>query len=215
MRALLINSMASDASVVQSARVSTQGSRSMDAEADAGLINYLMRERHASPFEHSVFTFLIEAPIFVAREFMRHRAASYNELSGRYSVIDTEYYYPEDRPLIQVGKPGDYTFSDAPELREPMLNVMDAAYGVADESYKMLLEMGVAKEVARMVLPVGVYTSWYVTINARNLMNFLHLRLADNAQWEIRQIAGQMEEFFAQEMPLTHNAWRENGRGSI
>lgn len=214
----LIDFMGGDASVVRAARVSTLGSESK-AEENSGLINYLVRERHASPFEHNVFTFYVRAPIFVAREFMRHRMASYNEESGRYKVLETEFYYPvaTDRPLVQIGKTGDYEFEDVtdPTFRESVLDLMDEAYGPAEEVYHKLLSMGVAKEVARMVLPVGTYSSWYVTINARSLMNFLSLRTASNAQWEIREVAREMEQHFAREMPITYNAWVQNGRESI
>lgn len=219
MEVRLINAMANDLSVVQAARVSTLGEDSLTTESNEGLIRYLMREGHASPFEHNVFKFYVRAPIFVAREFMRHRMASYNEESGRYKVLETEFYYPvaSDRPLVQIGKTGDYEFEEAvnPEFRDSVLDLMDEAYGPAEETYHKLLAMGVAKEVARMVLPVGIYSSWYVTINARSLMNFLSLRTAPNAQWEIREVAKAMEEYFEGQMPLTYKAWNDFGRKSI
>jgi thymidylate synthase (FAD) len=217
MKVQLIDVMASDLNVVRSAKVSTEGAASLVTESNDKLINYLMRERHASPFEHNVFTFYIEAPIFVAREFMRHRMASYNEESGRYKVLDTRFYYPDNagRPLKQIGKTGDYKFVDGGELREETLALMDEAYGIAENNYKTMIDMGVAKEVARMVLPVGTYSSWYVTINARSLMNFLSLRTAPNAQWEIRRIAELMEPHFEIHMPATYAAWVEYGRQSV
>lgn len=215
MKVTLVSSMADDLNVVRSAKVSTIGKDSMTTESSQGLINYLMREGHASPFEHNVFTFLIQAPIFVAREFMRHRIASYNEESGRYRVLNTEFYYPVNRPLKQIGKTGDYEFEMAEELRESVFEEFDRAYGVAEETYHRLIDMGIAKEVARMVLPVGIYTSFYVTINARSLMNFLKLRTASNAQYEIRVIANDMEKHFKDTMPLTYKSWVENGRKAI
>jgi thymidylate synthase (FAD) len=218
MKVQLIDVMASDLSVVQAAKVSTQGAESLTTESNVGLINYLMRERHASPFEHNVFKFMVHAPIFVAREFMRHRIASYNEESGRYRELQAEFYLPwsTDRPLVQVGKTGDYIFeSGSQELRDWTIQVMDESYEVAWGAYQAMLNSGVAKEVARMVLPVGIYSTWYVTINARSLMNFLSLRTASNAQWEIQQIALDMEEHFKIHMPITYAAWVANGRQSI
>lgn len=212
----LMDFMGGDASVVRAARVSTLGAEAK-AEENAGLINYLMRERHASPFEHNVFTFYIHAPIFVTREILRHRISSINEESGRYRELEMKFYYPVDkaRPLRQVGKTGDYIFETAEELREPLLEAMDEVYGIAEQRYEELLRMGIAKEVARMVLPVSTYSSMFFSLNARSLMNFLSLRTADNAQWEIRQVAKEMEQHFQREMPLTYRAWLENGRKSI
>jgi thymidylate synthase (FAD) len=474
MKVQLIDSMASDLSVVQAAKVSTVGAESLTTESNEGLIKYLMRERHASPFEHSVFKFMVHGPIFVAREFMRHRIASYNEEclagdtvitrmapngsthkknstievlyrnwhygvqdsmgrnrllpsckniyvrsfdeetklptvskvvdivkstgkttwlvttesgkslrtsmdhkyftpengwmrlselavgdyvyrnglvrvdgepvvpprlrqgiqiwttqlkphiipshgadcyvckthleydqvqldhevpmvvnikfaldrdnirpickkchrkktsfeqryasrgvngsiradrivsigdprqedtydlvlegphhnflangivvhnSGRYRELQPEFYLPtsQDRPLIQIGKTGDYKFEEQtdPELRDWTIQVMDESYNVAWTAYRAMLDAGIAKEVARMVLPVGIYSTWYVTINARSLMNFLSLRTAPNAQWEIRQIADAMELEFAQAMPITYAAWVANGCQSV
>jgi thymidylate synthase (FAD) len=219
MEVKLIDVMASDLAVVRSARVSTTGEGSLVTESNDGLINYLVRERHASPFEHGVFTFFVKAPIFVAREFMRHRIASYNEESGRYRELSADFYLPlsNDRPLVQIGKTGAYTFEEeaSQELRDWVVQVMDESYNVAWGAYRAMLDSGVAKEVARMVLPVGIYSSWYVTINARSLMNFLSLRTASNAQWEIRQIAEMMEEHFKLHMPVTYAAWVKNGRKSI
>lgn len=219
MKVQLLDVMASDISVVQAARVSTQGTESLVTESSQGLINYLMRERHASPFEHNVFKFFVHAPIFVAREFMRHRIASYNEESGRYRQLSPDFYLPLDpaRPLVQVGKTSEYKFEDetSQEFRDWTVQVMDESYNVAWNAYQAMLDSGVAKEVARMVLPVGIYSSWYVTLNARSLMNFLSLRTASNAQWEIQQVANEMEFHFKIYMPITYAAWVANGRKSI
>jgi thymidylate synthase (FAD) len=213
----LIEDMADDIHVVRAARVSTEGNKSIDAKASERLILYLMRNKHASPFEHSMFTFYVHAPIFITREILRHRWASFNEESGRYRELDPDFYYPKDenRPLQQVGKTGDYQFVTAEHLREDVLNKFEEAYGTAWSAYELMLHDGVAKEVARMVLPLGIYSSLYVTMNARSLMNFLALRTANDAQWEIRYIASQMEYFFQDIMPLTHNAWVLNGRQAI
>jgi thymidylate synthase (FAD) len=218
MEVQLIEVMASDLAVVQAARVSTAGSDSLTTESNDGLIKYLMRERHASPFEHNVFKFFVRAPIFVAREFMRHRIASYNEESGRYRQLKGDFYFvPAERPLEQIGKTGNYHFKDEPnpELLALVNECFHESYDTSWAMYLEMLENGVAKEVARMVLPVGIYSSWYVTINARSLMNFLSLRTASNAQWEIQQIALKMEDSFSLHMPVTYAAWVENGRKSI
>jgi thymidylate synthase (FAD) len=214
----LIDHMGNDNSVVRAARVSS-GSTGDDAK-DAGLINYLMRDRHGSPFEHAVFTFRIEAPIFVFREFMRHRMASYNEESGRYKELEGVFYVPdENRKLVQVGKPGAYTFEQGTDEQ-----VHQTAVGVTLASvsgyrqYVDLLKQGIAREVARMVLPVNIYSSMYVTMNARSLMNFLSLRSTEQGtypsfpQWEIADVAHRMETIFSELMPQTHACFVKNGR---
>lgn len=219
----LVNSMASDSAVAQAARVSTVSrgqQQTKGDEADAGLINYLMRDRHGSPFEHNAFTFYVEAPIFVFREFMRHRIASYNEESGRYKQLEPMFYIPDAaRPLVQVGKPGAYTFEagteDQYESTESRLRMSSE---LAYTHYQAMLNKGVAREVARMVLPVNIYSSMYVTMNARSLMNFLSLRSSQQGtypsfpQQEIAMVADQMETIFAELMPVTHEAFVRNGR---
>jgi thymidylate synthase (FAD) len=219
----LINSMASDSAVVMAARVSTGGSASEDPSKDAGLINYLMRDRHGSPFEHNAFTFFIEAPIFVFREFMRHRIASYNEESGRYKELAPVFYVPgDDRKLVQVGKPGAYTFEDGDYAQvRGTQSLTRLASERSYELYKKMLDDGIAREVARGVLPVNTYSSMYVTMNARSLMNFLSLRTAREdthfpsfPQREIEMVAEKMEEFFAKKMPITYATFNKNGRVS-
>ena len=179
----LVKHSASDADVIWAARVSTAGEQSLDEidkdpSRSAGLINYLARERHGSPFEHTSMTFFISAPIFVFREFMRHRIASYNEESGRYRELQPVFYVPApERKLIQIGKTGAYEFIDGTQEQYKItVAAMKESYVFAYEKYKVMLEAGVAREVARAVLPVGLYSSMYVTMNARALMNFLSLR---------------------------------------
>ena len=222
----LVKSSASDADVIWAARVSTAGEQSMDEigqdpAKSAGLINYLARERHGSPFEHTSMTFFVSAPIFVFREFMRHRIASYNEESGRYRELNPVFYVPdEDRKLIQIGKTGAYTFVDGtPEQFKVSVEAMKKAYIVAYEQYKIMLDQGIAREVARVVLPVGLYSSMYVTMNARALMNFLSLRTSREGshfpsypQREIEMVAEKMEAEFARLMPLTYGAFEKSGR---
>ena len=222
----LIKASASDADVIWAARVSTAGEQSreevgQDPTRAAGLINYLARERHGSPFEHTSMTFFVSAPIFVFREFMRHRIASYNEESGRYRELRPVFYIPSpERKLIQVGKTGAYTFVDGTqEQYETTVTAMKESYLFVYERYQTMLEAGIAREVARAVLPVGLYSSMYVTMNARALMNFLSLRTSREGshfpsypQREIEMVAEKMEEHFARLMPITHGAFEKSGR---
>jgi thymidylate synthase (FAD) len=222
----LIKASASDADVIWAARVSTAGEQSMDEIGEdparsAGLINYLARERHGSPFEHTSMTFFISAPIFVFREFMRHRIASYNEESGRYRELKPVFYVPaKERNLIQIGKTGAYEFvPGTPEQFDLTVSAMKDAYVVAYDAYKKMLDAGIAREVARAVLPVATYSSMYVTMNARALMNFLSLRTAREGshfpsypQREIEMVAEKMEAEFAKLMPLTYGAFEKSGR---
>ena len=223
----LVRSSASDSDVLFAARVSTQGEQSLDGnEADAtdrdkGLINYLMRDRHGSPFEHNSMTFYVHAPIFVFREFMRHRIASYNEESGRYRELRPVFYVPgPDRNLVQIGKTGHYEFvPGTPEQTELVDREVRAVCEEAYESYQRMLEAGVAREVARMVLPVTIYSSMYVTMNARSLMNFLSLRTMREGthfpsfpQREIEMVAEKMEQFWVDLMPMTSASFNANGR---
>ncbi|WP_327582049.1 FAD-dependent thymidylate synthase [Nonomuraea sp. NBC_00507] len=222
----LIKSAASDADVLWAARVSTKGESSLaeleaDPQRSKGLINFLMRDRHGTPFEHSSMTFYISAPIFVFREFMRHRTFSYNEESGRYRQLVPVFYVPgPDRQLVQEGKPGKYVFKDGtPKQHEIVTEATQESYRQSYRAYLDMLEAGVAREVARTVLPVGLYSSMYATCNARALMNFLSLRVKreDSAfpsfpQREIEMVAEKMERLWAELMPLTHEAFEANGR---
>ncbi|MFM7499856.1 MAG: FAD-dependent thymidylate synthase [Actinomycetota bacterium] len=222
----LVKSSASDADVIWAARVSTSGETSLDEigkdpERSVGLINFLARERHGTPFEHTSMTFFVSAPIFVFREFMRHRIASYNEESGRYRELRPIFYIPaRNRPLVQVGKPGAYTYVDGSDEQHALtVASMKSAYLAAYAEYKKMLDAGVAREVARAVLPVGLFSSMYVTMNARALMNFLSLRTSREGshfpsypQREIEMVAEKMEADFARLMPLTHAAFEKSGR---
>lgn len=222
----LVKASASDADVIWAARVSTAGETSLedvgsDPERSKGLINYLARERHGSPFEHTSMTFFVSAPIFVFREFMRHRIASYNEESGRYRELSPVFYIPDQsRKLIQIGKTGAYDFVDGTSDQfSGSVAAMKRAYQAAYVEYKNMLDLGIAREVARTVLPVGLYSSMYVTMNARALMNFLSLRTKHEGshfpsypQREIEMVAEKMEEIWAELMPLTYAAFNSGGR---
>ncbi len=205
---------ATDLSVVNGARVSfLQIKEEMDSK-DEGLIRFLMREKHASPFEHNLFRFHIRCPIAVAREWMRHRWSSFNEHSLRYSEAIDDFYVPAaDQVRSQVGKPGAYRFESLDkDTAARVQDLMRKQYQDAWNLYQELLEAKVAKELARLVLPVSLYTEFYWTVNARALMNFISLRNAEAAMWEIRQYGAAVEEFFAEAMPATHQAFVEFGR---
>lgn len=211
--------------VVTAAWVSTKGEQSKNSDSDdpkiSGLINYLMRERHGSPFEHSYFTFYVKAPIFVWREHMRHRIASYNEESGRYKVLDPEFYVPSrERKLVQIGKTGHYEFVEGTNTQYAIvLTTLKRNCKNSYTDYLQMLNNEVAKEVARMILPVNIYSSAYVTMNARALMNFLSLRqyvegshFPSYPQREIEMVAEEYEKHLAETMPLTYEAFKKNGR---
>ena len=223
----LIKHSASDTDVLFAARVSTAGEQSLDElskdpERSKGLINFLMRDRHGSPFEHNSMTFFISAPIFVFREFHRHRVGwSYNEESGRYRQLEPVFYVPgEDRKLVQQGRPGKYEFvAGTPEQHALVTKTMEESYRQSYAAYQEMLAAGVAREVARAALPVGLYSSMYATCNARSLMHFLGLRTKDERsrvpsfpQREIEMVAELMERAWAGLMPLTYAAFNANGR---
>lgn len=212
----LVDFMGGDDSVAMSAWVSygrDSEDRLSDRKRVEGLINFLMREGHMTPFESSVFTFRVETPIFVSREVRTHRTQSQNEISGRYTKLPQQFYCPsKNRPIQQVGKPGAYEFVPGTEEQWAVL-IAEFAISIhqAVRSYERMLEAGIAKEVARDVLPVGQYTQLYMTVNARNLMHFLDLRTAPDALFEIRQVASRMESYFEECMPMTYKAWIEHG----
>ena len=206
--------MADDLSVINSARVSFAVRKEEMDDRDKGLIRFLMRDRHGTPFEHNSFRFHIRAPIFVAREWFRHRIGSFNEESARYHKLTDDFYLPDVEAVrSQVGKPGSYSFEPVDEaLAIETRNALEKTYKEVYATYQELIEKGVAKEVARAVLPVGIFTQFYWTINARALMNFLSLRNAQTAQYEIRAYADAVERLFAQQMPITHQCFIEFGR---
>jgi thymidylate synthase (FAD) len=205
----LDDAMASDLSVVNAARVSFARRKDEMDDADAGLIRFLLRERHGTPFEHNAFRFHIRAPIFVAREWFRHRVGSFNEFSMRYAKASDDFYVPAAEDVrTQVGKPGSYTFEEVdPAVADATREELRAVYESAFAAYERLVELGVARELARSALPVGAYTEFYWTVNARSLMNFVSLRAAETAQREIRRYADACERFLAEEMPITYEAF--------
>jgi thymidylate synthase (FAD) len=210
----LDEAMASDLSVVNAARVSFARRKEEMDDADHGLIRFLLRERHGTPFEHNAFRFHIRTPIFVAREWFRHRVGSFNEFSMRYAKATDDFYVPAPEDVrSQVGKPGSYSFEPVePEVAEAARDELRAVYEAAFAAYERLVEQGVARELARAVMPVGAYTEFYWTVNARSLMNFVSLRAAETAQREIQRYADACERFLAEEMPITYEAFVDADR---
>lgn len=215
----LIDYMASDLDAVNAAKVSFAAIKKEMDESCIGLINYLVKNRHATPFEHCVFKFRIKAPIFVTREWMRHRWSSFNEMSMRYykpEVID--YYVPAYNAVRQqIGKPGAYTFEEIKdeETKELFYSLMQNSITYADNAYHVMVNSGIAKEIARCILPVTQYTEFIWTVNARSLINFISLRNDSNAQYEINEYAKAVENIFAQKMPITYKSFIDNNRTSI
>jgi len=187
------------------------------SDSDKGLINFLLKKKHGSPFEHGFMAqFHIRVPIFVMREWVRHRIGfSINEESGRYGDRRPDFYiHDDDHIRTQHGKPGAYTFevSDDPGINEWWKGMLKMQSERAYDTYKMALDNGIAKEVARVCLPLNLYTEFRWTCNARSLMNFLALRNDSPAMQEIRDYAKVIEDIFAQHMPTVHQAFIDNGR---
>jgi thymidylate synthase (FAD) len=204
----------SDLNVVNAARVSLHKQSHELSDADAGLIKFLMREHHGTPFEHGYLQFRVKAPIFVFREWHRHRVGhSYNEWSARYSQLEPEFYIPEEF-TTQVGKPGHYTFEpiEGKGLNMMLKASMERSYRESYATYEHLMKLGVSKQQARSVLPVATYSEMIWSCNPRSLMHFLNLRNSANAQHEIRVYAEATEKFFKEIMPITAQAFIDCGR---
>lgn len=211
----LVTSNASDLDVVNAARVSYHVTHDELQNGDDKLINYLLKNRHGSPFEHTFFKFRVRLPIFVAREWIRHRIGnSFNEVSGRYTEIENDFYVPEASNVRKrVGKPGAYTYEPLEkDLAEVFIQDIINVSKICFDGYNQFLDDGVAPELARIILPLNAYTEWIWTVNARSLMAFLSLRAEAHAQKEIQDYAYAIEELFKQVMPITWQSWNENGR---
>ncbi len=206
----VIDYMGNDNAIVQAARVS-YGAGTKQVREDAGLINYLLRNSHTTPFEMCEIKFHIKAPYFVARQWIRHRTANVNEYSARYSIVDQDYYLPnQDEISFQSsnnkqgrGEQVDEDFSDS--VSEIIKNTSDQQY----EHYNKMLESGLAREVARIILPLNYYTEFYWKIDLHNLMHFLRLRADSHAQYEIRLYALQMIEILKLWVPHTYQAFQD------
>lgn len=218
-----------DAMIVSAAKVSTSGIECLknlqDSEGNAGLINYLMKHRHGTPFEHSSLTFFVHAPIFVWREWHRHRIGfSYNEESGRYKTLDPVFYIPpRDRPMMKVDgwKPGrpKFTVCERDSVYRELVNNLKDSYSAAYDYYEDNLSLGIDPGLARDGLPVGIYSGCWVTCNPRSLMAFLSLRTHEEDStfvsyplYEIEVAARKLEEIFKDMFPITHAAFVKNGR---
>lgn len=210
----IVDAMGGDLAVVNGARVSYGGSVTELNEKDKRLIGRLLRDHHGTPFEQAVFTFYVRCPIFVAREWFRHRIGSFNEISGRYKELECDFYTPKkfrmpDPERVQM----DYKYMDADdETNKKAAAIANRLYQDAAIAYRELLDLGIAKEHARIVLPVGIYTEFRWTVNARALMNFLTLRNAPDAMGEIRTYAMGIEKLFSDQMPVTYAAYIDAGR---
>ncbi len=197
-----------DMQIVRAARVS-YGKGTKTFRDDENLIRYLLQHEHWSPFEMVEFKFHVKAPLFVARQWFRHRTASVNEISGRYSVIKDEFYVPKEWRLQDTkNKQGSVGQLD-PLTNAYATDAYTEALEYAYKAYQALLDAGVAREMARMVLPVSVYTQFYWKQDLRNLLHFLKLRRDSHAQWEIRQYAEAILKLIRPLVPITVNAWEE------
>jgi len=211
----MLDSMGDDLAIVNNAKVSFDARSDDFGNHEQGVLRYMMREKHGSPFESVVFRFEVCAPIFVNREWFRHRIGSFNEQSSRYKEMSPVFYLPEgDNIRSQEGKPGRYTFAriEDPEKRQYVHHIMESTSRRAWQAYKDMMEMGVAKEQARNILPLNLYSTFIWTVNLRALLNFLSLRQHETALWEIRQYANAIAEFAEMVVPSTMESFEEGGR---
>lgn len=247
----LIDKMGDESRIVEAAQVSTKGAfrpeklpapgienwlrRTLHtggwqlptkaSKFNPGLVKWLYKERHASPFEHCVMTFRIEAPIFVTREILRHRISSFNEESGRYRVLKGVFYTPKSgRNLTQVGKVGNYQFEAGNAFQRRLTYLSTRlAPRVAWLAYRAMIRAGVAREVARMVLPVSLYSSLYYTANLRSILNFLSLRVdwkedaavRSHPQAEIEEVGLKIAAAVASAYPNVWQSFSQNGYQSV
>ena len=209
----LENSSDDDLSVVKAPRVSFAKHSDEYKKSDAQLLRFLMRERHGTPFEHNYFQFHVQAPIVVFWEWVRHRVASYNVESGRYVEMRPYFFIPTEA-RTQVGKPGNYTYQPDPGNTNWLQSNLHYYAELGYAFYTRAIDRGIAKEQARLFLPMNLYVQFYMSCNARSLMNFLSLRNESNAMQEIRDYAEVIEDLWSRKMPDTHKAFVEFGRRS-
>jgi thymidylate synthase (FAD) len=210
----LINHLGDDNSVLSAARVSYDGDAKENSVArDKKLLHYLLANKHTSPFEHVNFTFHVKAPIFVARQWMRHRAWSYNEISARYTVSELTFYYPREwRGQSKDNKQASEGVLD-PSPHESAKEAYRRALNEAVWAYSSLLEAGASREMARMVLPVSTFTRFYATVDLHNLLHFIELRDHPHAQLEIQEYAVAMRKLIEPIVPWTMEAWNSLRKG--
>lgn len=210
--------MGDEKDILSNARVSFNSDVEGElSDRDKGVIDFLMKNRHGSPFEAPVFRFDLKIPIFVMREHVRHRVASINEHSQRYSPAIDEYYIPSREDVrSQVGRPGSYSFEtiESDSVAYSALNILETSQARSFQDYHTLIGMGVAKELARTVIPVGAFTRVKWTINLRALLNYLSLRNHKDAQREIRIVAEAIEELTTEQLPFIMELFNKHGRVS-
>lgn len=208
----LVDYMGGDARIVAAARVS-YGRGTKTVREDAALINYLLRNEHTSPFEQVVLTFHCKMPIFVARQWIRHRTARVNEISGRYSKLSDEFYLPDSNQLRKQSarnKQGRSEEALPEDVRNAILGIFESDTAASYDSYEQLLKFDLARELARINLPLSSYTEWYWQIDLRNLFHFLKLRLSPHAQYEIRKYAEVLSEMTRKVAPMAYGAFEQN-----
>lgn len=207
----LVDYMGSDESIVQAARVS-YGRGTKTVSEDRTLIRYLMRHQHTTPFEMVEFKFHVKLPIFVARQWIRHRTANVNEYSGRYSIMPEEFYIPEEDTIkfqSNINKQGRDTKEVPKELRKRVIEILLSEQKSAFEGYKEMIDNNIARELARINLPLSLYTEWYWKIDLHNLFHFLKLRMDEKAQYEIRVYAEKMAEMVKTVVPVAYEAFED------
>lgn len=213
----LLDYLGSDDRIVEAARVSF-GSGTKSYRQDRGLIHYLLRNDHTSPFEQVNLTFHLKMPIFVARQWIRHRTARLNEISGRYSVMRDEFYLPVDQHISLQSEDNKQGRSDepaGPELQRRVHEMLESEQKRNYETYSELIDMGIARELARIDLPLSLYTEFYWQIDLHNLFHFLKLRLDAHAQYEIRAFAETIFEIATKVCPIACEAFEEHVTDSI
>lgn len=207
-----------DFAIVQAARVS-YGNGTKTVNEDRGLIRYLMRHQHTTPFEMVEFKFHCKIPIVVARQWIRHRTANVNEASGRYSILEDDFYYPNEdntRQQSRTNKQGGDEKVDK-NIADNFINSLQNVSINTYKEYEKYLDLGISREQARMILPINLYTSWYWKIDLFNLFHFLGLRCDSHAQWEIRVFAEAMLKLITPIIPVAAEAWNDyhHMRGAV
>jgi thymidylate synthase (FAD) len=213
----LVDYMGGDQRIVQAARVS-YGEGTKSYRQDKGLISYLLRNEHTSPFEQVVLTFHLKMPIFVARQWIRHRTARLNEISGRYSIMKDEFYVPAPEDVAaqsEDNKQGRLNEALPAGEAESVRRTLEEGQARAYREYAGLIESGIARELARVNLPLSLYTEWYWQMDLHNLFHFLRLRLDPHAQREIRLYAETVMELTEKVAPIACEAFRSHVRGSV
>lgn len=213
----LVDYMGGDARIVQAARVS-YGEGTKTVREDAGLIDYLLRHQHTSPFEQVILTFHVKLPIFVARQWIRHRTARLNEISGRYSIMKDECYVPSTQDVSLQStdnKQGRSEEAIQPELAQSVISALEQQQKDSFSGYNDLISKNIARELARINLPLSTYTEWYWQIDLHNLFHFLRLRCDGHAQMEIRVYADAMLDVCRKVAPLATASFERHQKNGV